>query len=61
MFLALTLMSGCGLQGIYATETERTLCRELRSALPTWSVNDTQQSRDEGSLFIAVFNGLCAG
>jgi len=60
--LAMTalLTSGCATTApSAATETERALCHELRMALPSWSVEDTAQSREEGADFLDVFEVLC--
>ena len=64
LFAALTvtlvlLTSACGPVATSATETERTICRELREALPTWSSQDTLQSREEGDRFLTVFEAVC--
>lgn len=53
------LTSGCANMAAYGTETERTICRELREALPTWSSQDTLQSREEGDRFLTVFEAVC--
>lgn len=66
--LSLTLLSGCGALAAFGTEpepvpavteSERTLCRELRADLPSWSAEDTPTSLEEGARFIEVFEGLC--
>lgn len=66
--LSLTLLSGCGALAAFGTdpepapvvtESERTLCRELRADLPTWSAEDTPETLADGSRFIEVFEGLC--
>ena len=65
LFAALTvtlalLTSGCAnVVASGTTETERTICRELREALPTWSSQDTLQSREEGDKFLTVFEAVC--
>lgn len=56
--LALTLLGSCAMQG--GSETERTICRELRADLPSWSSRDTSQTLESGARFIAVFEGVCA-
>jgi hypothetical protein len=50
-------MSGCTVTG--GSETETAICDELRRDLPTYSRQDTQQSRDEGAQFLDVFNAVC--
>lgn len=52
------LTSGCA-SLTDASETERTICRELRNALPTWSVEDTEQSKREAADFLSVFSAVC--
>lgn len=42
-----------------ASGTDAAVCRELRRALPSWSRQDTEQSREEGARFIAVFEAAC--
>lgn len=51
------LTSGCAMQG--GSETEATICRELRAALPAWSARDTERSKEEGARFVAVFGAAC--
>ncbi len=51
------LISGCATTG--ASETETTICRELRRALPTWSQDDTERSKAEGARFLDVFEAAC--
>ena len=34
-------------------------CDALRPTLPTWSTNDTEQSKREGATFLDVFNATC--
>ena len=58
MLAMLTALSGCGLMGI--SETERTICRELRSDLPSYSASDTQETLAAGARFIGVFNAVCS-
>ena len=55
MLLATTLLSAC------ATTPPGTgaACDALRPALPTWSRNDTEQSKREGATFLDVFNATC--
>lgn len=53
------LMSGCGSVDASATETERTICRELRRELPTLSTQDTLQTKREAERFFVVFDAVC--
>lgn len=58
MLLIATLpLTACTQPG--ASETERTICRELRADLPTWSRRDTPESLDAGARFVATFNAVC--
>lgn len=57
MIGALTLSTGCMTPG--ASETERTICRELRADLPTWSRQDTPATLAAGARFISVFEEVC--
>lgn len=58
--LMVILLSGClGLGTSETTETERTMCRELRRDLPTYSPNDTIETLESGANFIDVFNAIC--
>jgi len=51
--------SACGIVGI--SETERTICRELGRVLPSYSSQDTLQTREEGDRFLAAFYAVCPG
>lgn len=42
-----------------ASATERTICRELRADLPTWSSRDTPETLASGARFVAVFEAVC--
>lgn len=42
-----------------ASETERTICRELRADLPTWSRRDTPETLAAGARFVDVFEAVC--
>ncbi len=42
-----------------ASETERSICRELRADLPTWSSRDTAETLASGARFVAVFEAVC--
>lgn len=55
--LALTLLTACARVG--ASETERTICRELRRDLPTFSADDTAETLAAGARFIDVFDAVC--
>lgn len=50
-------MTGCASTG--GSETERTICGELRASMPTWSTSDTEQSRREAAEFLEVFDAVC--
>lgn len=50
-------MTGCVSTG--GSETERTLCRELKRDLPTASSADTEQTKQELADFLDVFHGVC--
>ncbi len=55
MLLAATLLSAC-------TTTQPgtgAACDALRPALPTYSRDDTEQSKKEGATFLDVFNATC--
>ena len=52
------LTSGCGTTTAHS-ETERTICRELRRDLPTSSTRDTDQSKAENADFRDVFKAVC--
>ena len=53
------LIGGCASVG--GSETTEATCDELRRALPTWSAQDTPQSRIEGAQFLDVFDAVCGG
>ena len=57
MMPALILLSACATGGGF--ETERSLCRELRTDLPTWSSRDTPETLAAGARFITVFEAVC--
>lgn len=57
LLTAVMLTSACATTA--GSETERTICRELRVVLPTWSSSDTEQSRVEGARFLDVFEAVC--
>ena len=62
MMVTLALpLTGCANVGAFATsETERTICRELREVLPTYSTLDTSQTLEEGDRFLTVFEAVCS-
>ena len=59
------LTTACGRMGGSETDTpaasvsERTICAELAQRLPSWSRDDTEQSRIEGARFIDTFHAVC--
>lgn len=57
MTLALIPLAACVKPG--GSETERSICRELRRDLPTWSRSDTVESLTSGARFVAVFDAIC--
>jgi hypothetical protein len=57
LMMAAILLSGCATPG--GSETERTICRELRLSLPSWSSRDTPETLAAGARFIAVFEAVC--
>lgn len=42
-----------------ASVSERTICAELAQGLPSWSRDDTEQSRIEGARYIDRFHMIC--
>lgn len=52
-------MTGCATKGGLGTETEETICRELRRELPSFSSRDTEQTKEEGDRFLTVFEAVC--
>ena len=42
-----------------ASETLRTVCRELDRDLPSYSVKDTPATLESGARFVDVFNAVC--
>ena len=60
MLMLAPLMSGCvGSTGSATTETERTICRELRRDLPTYSTRDTEATKEAGARFLELFREIC--
>lgn len=62
---AMMLTTACGRGGGSETSvpaasvSERTICAELAQGLPSWSRNDTEQTRIEGARFIDRFHMIC--
>jgi hypothetical protein len=54
---SLAALSGCGTMG--GSETERTICRELRMDLPTYSSQDSEETLASGARFLDVFAAVC--
>lgn len=57
MLMTGLLLSGCAQVG--TSETEATICRELRRDLPTYSTRDTPETLDAGAQFLDVFAAVC--
>lgn len=57
MLLALTPLGFCGMQA--SSGTERTVCRELRADLPSYSRQDTEETLASGARFSLIFQGVC--
>lgn len=57
MMLAAMLLTGCVRPG--GSETEQTICRELRRDLPTWSQRDTPETLASGARFVVTFEAVC--
>ena len=55
---SIAALSGCVVTGGYE-QTERTICRELRMDLPTYSKLDTALTLDAGARFLDVFDAVC--
>ena len=51
--------TGCGSTNVSATE--EAICGVLGAHLPTWSTQDTEQSKREGAKFLDVFDEVCPG
>ncbi len=61
MLMIAPVMSGCvGSAGSATTETERTICRELRRDLPTYSTRDTEATKEDGARFLEIFGAVCS-
>ena len=59
MVAVLALLSACASTTV--SETGLTICRELERDLPTYSVNDTDETLLSGARFIEVFFAVCGG
>lgn len=57
MVIPVLLTTGCA--SVAGSETERTICRELRRELPTLSSKDTQRTKEEADRFFEVFEAVC--
>ena len=54
------LMSSCGVSvASGTTETEATICRELASELPSYSLADTIETKRQGVRFLTAFKAIC--
>jgi len=51
------LLSACGATS--ASETSRTICRELARDLPTYSTKDTPETLESGARFLDVYHAIC--
>lgn len=60
LLAAAMLLTGC-LAPVGSAETERTICRELRADLPTYSRRDTPETLAAGARFVEVFAAVCGG
>lgn len=52
------MLTGCS-ETVGGSATEAAVCDELRRDLPSWSTQDTEQSRMEGARFVATFEAVC--
>ena len=59
LLAAAMLLTGCVKSG--GSATERTICRELRADLPTYSRRDTPETLAAGARFVEVFAAVCGG
>ena len=59
MLMIVPLTTACAKKGGLGTETEDTICRELRRELPSYSSKDTTQTKEDGDRFLTVFNAVC--
>jgi hypothetical protein len=57
LLMVATLTTGCESKG--GSETERAICKELWRDLPTWSPQDTEESKRQGADFIETFEAIC--
>lgn len=60
MMLAMSAaaLSGCAVTA-NSGATERAICRELRTDLPTYSTADTAETLAAGARFLDVFEAVC--
>jgi hypothetical protein len=54
---SIAMLSGCASTGV--SETDRTICRELRMDLPSFSTRDTPETLAEAARFLDVFEAVC--
>ena len=60
LFLTPLLMQACAVSGSSGTSaTETAICAELRADLPSYSSQDTAQSKAEGLRFLTTFKAVC--
>lgn len=60
MMLAMSAAALTGCASVPAgSGTERTVCRELRADLPTYSTADTAETLASGARFLDVFEAVC--
>lgn len=57
LLAAVTPLGFCGMQA--SSGTERTVCRELRADLPSYSRQDTAETLASGARFSLIFQGVC--
>lgn len=57
--IVLTSLLTTGCMKVGGSETEATICRELRRDLPTYSRADTEQTKREGADFLDTFGAVC--
>ena len=57
MAIIFPLLNGCSVTN--ASETSRTICRELERDLPTYSKKDTPETLTSGADFLDVFYAVC--
>ncbi len=52
-------MSGCANLAASGTATEAAICRELGAALPTYHVDDTERTKEDGARYLTLFRAVC--